>query len=103
MSKETVEKKLKELNKNYNLYLTRPRIFLFKGEIFISTKDTAKFLGTDYHNFCTKYSHVITSKVRMAKLARAKYYNVDDLIKLISENIKTGITILTLCTKSKKR
>lgn len=101
MAKDIIEKRLKDLNKNYNLYLTRKRIYVFKGEIFISTKDAAKFLGTHYHNFCVDYSHVITNMVRMTKLARAKYYSVDDLIKLITKNIKTGKTIIELC-KNKK-
>lgn len=98
MNKQTVEQKIKDLNKNYNVLLTRERVYVFNGEIFISTKDSAKFLGTDYHNFCSVYSHVIIKKgkVRMTKLARAKFYNVDDLIKLFTRCIKARKSVLQL-------
>lgn len=96
--------KLTAANMRYHLGLTPKDTYVVDNDIFICTRIAARMLKVTFHTFSTTYSGVISrsSRVRVRRYiaGRNKYYNLDDLDKLVAEAIKYNCSVLDLCIMS---
>ena len=99
----SIAQKLKNINEDYDLQLTREDIYVFKDEIYLPTKAVIVIFNTPYTNFSQIYPKKIASKVRSMKLARTKFYSIDNITDLLAESMVTGKTIFELCDIAAKK
>ena len=73
-------------------------IYIFGNAAHLCTPKTADLFHSSYHNFSNAYvPHLLLAGVRRIVCGRHKYYNINEILAILTASRKRGVSVFDIC------
>ena len=84
----------------YGVKVQATDIYIFENEAHLCTSKTADIFSTSYHRFSNVYvPQLVLAGVHRIIAGRNKYYNIDEVLDILTESLKRGVSVAEICDK----
>lgn len=98
--RDLLEKTIKMLWELHGLKVEERDIYIFGGVTHLCSLKTADLFRTSYHNFSNAYvPPLLSAGVRRITAGRYKYYNINEILAVLTQAHKQGISVFDFCYK----
>ncbi len=92
------------LHVNRDITLDASDVYLVGDVVFISSRKSAEYFETSYHNFCSVYTdHLLRGGVARVLSGKYKYYSYTDMRTIWNTSRTKGLSVFEVCENNRKR